>query len=204
MKTQIRLIAIIVLVVVGVIGGLYLGNKFQLFSLPFDFGRKELTIAKTANVVSEIKKIGEFTSACYYEEMAIKDERVDTEKILGIERQTKSEIVMIGKGRVRAGFNLANIRENDIQVHGDTLDIVLPHAEMFDIILNPSDFVVEYETGVWNNENTKQAKSDARDKLVKNAIANGIMQKAETAGLERLKHLFVSFGFSQVNLSIVQ
>lgn len=204
MKTKIRLIIIIILVVAGVIGGLYLGSKLQLFSLPFDFGRKELTIDKTANVISEIKKIGEFTSACYYEEMAIKDERMDTEKIFGIERQTKSEIVMVGKGRVRAGFDLAKIRENDLQVHGDTLDLVLPHAEMFDIILNPSDFVVEYETGVWNNENTKQAKLDARDQLVKNAIASGLIQKAEAAGLERLKSMFITFGFSQVNLSIVQ
>ena len=201
-KAKLKLIVIVIIAVAGIAAGLYIGNKFQLFSLPFDFGRKELTIEKTANVVTEIKKIGEFTSACYYEEIAMHDSYIDTVTILGVERHKHNEIVLIGKGKVRAGFDLAKIKESDMMVHGDTLDLALPHAEIFDVIINPSDFSIEYESGEWNNENTKPIKSKARKQLEENAIANGILKKTEDSGLERIKNLFMTFGYNTVNVSI--
>ena len=193
-KTKIQLIFIIVLVMAAIGAGLYFWNP-----LSFDFGRKELSVEKTVNVVSEIKKIGEFTSACYYEEIAMHDTRIDTVRILGIGHHKKNEIILIGKGRVRAGFDLAKIQESDINAHGDTLDIILPRAEIFDILLNPSDFSIEYESGEWDNENMKPIKLAARKELEENAIANGLLKKAEISGIDRLKNLFMTFGYSAIN-----
>lgn len=204
LKAKIKLTLIVIVIIAAVIGGLFLGAKLNLFEFPFDFGRKPLTIEKTANVITEIKKIGEFTTACFYEEIAVQDARVDTVTILGLERHKNHEIVLIGKGKVRAGFDLAKIQESDMKVHGDTLDLALPHAEIFDIILNPSDFDIEYESGDWDNENTKPAKAAARKQLEEDALAGGLLQKAEASGLGRLKNLFTAFGYSEVNLSIVQ
>jgi len=202
LKAKIKLTLIIIVIIAAVLGGLYLGAKLNLYEFPFDFGSKPLTIENTANVITEIKKIGEFTTACFYEEIAMQNARVDTVTILGIERHKHHEIVLIGKGRVRAGFDLAKIQESDMNAHGDTLDLTLPHAEIFDIILNPSDFDIEYESGDWDNENTKPIKAAARKQLEEDAIAGGIQQKAETSGLERLKNMFTVFGYKVVNLSI--
>lgn len=199
-KAKIRLILIIILIITSIGCGFYLAVYFNL--VEFSFGKKPLSIEKTANVVEDIRKIGEFTSACYYEEIAMHDVRVDTVRILEIEHQKQNEIILIGKGRVRAGFDLAKIQESDMNAHGDTLDIILPRAEIFDILLNPSDFSVEYESGEWNNENTKPVKTAAREQLEKNAIANNIVKKAEDSGIERLKTLFKTFGYNTVNLSI--
>ena len=47
-------------------------NNFSIFKGVF---KHELSIDKTANVVTQIKKISEFTSACYYEELVVRKDR---------------------------------------------------------------------------------------------------------------------------------
>lgn len=196
------------------------------------FTREPLTIDKTANVVEEVKKIGEFTSAVYYEEVALHDSYTDSATFMGrdasalagkatrklgmgfashfAERTTaaitnkSNEIVLIGKGRVRAGFDLAKLGEVDFSVHGDTLEMVLPPVEVFDIIMNPSDFTTEYEKGTWSHELTKPLKERAKLQLEQNALDYGILTKAEESGLKRLTALFQTFGFTAVNLTVKQ
>lgn len=190
------IIAVVVFVVVLLVGGgVYAGIELGWF-------HKELTVDKTANVVEEIKKIGEFTTACYYEEVVMRDTYNDTTSFLGIKSVHTYEIVMIGKGRVRAGFNLAKLQEGDVNAHNDTLEIKLQPAEMFDIIMNPSDFTVVYETGTWSHENTKKVKAQAREQLEKNALNYDILKKAEDFGTKRLELLFTTFGFNEILITI--
>ncbi len=197
MKTILKLI----IVVIVLIGGLFAASKFGFIN--FDFlKRKPLSIENTTNVVEDIKKIGEFTTAYYYEEMALKDSYKTTSSILGIKSVSTNEIVLIGKGRVRAGFDLSQVQPEDINVHGDTIEMTIAPAKIFDIILNPSDFSTEYESGTWSHERTKPIKAKARDKLTKNAIDYGILKKAEESGLRRLENLLQIFGFKTVILKI--
>ena len=179
------------------------GYRLNLFSFP-SFGRKPLTIEKTANVVDEIKKIGELTTACYYEEIAMHDTRIDTTSILGIKRHKKNEVVLIGKGIVRAGFDMAKLTEDALTAHGDTLEIRLPDVEVFDVILNPSDFSIEYEDGTWDNETLKPIKAKAKKQLEANAIASGILKKADESGRKHLKSLFATFGYNEVCFEIAK
>lgn len=186
---------IIVIVVLILGGGIFAGIQLGWF-------HKELTIDKTANVVEEIKKIGEFTTACYYEEIVMRDSYNDTTSFLGIKSVSTYEIVMIGKGRVRAGFDLSKLQEGDVNAHNDTLEIKLQPAEMFDIIMNPSDFTVEYESGTWSHESTKKVKAEAREQLEKNALDYDILKKAEDFGVKRLEMLFTTFGFNEIFITI--
>lgn len=200
MKINIK--SLVIVIVLAIIGGLYLGYKLNMFSLP-SFGKKPLTIEKTANVVDEIKKIGELTTACYYEEIAMHDSRIDTTSILGITHHKNNEIVLIGKGIVRAGFDLRKISEDALNAHGDTLEIRLPDVEIFDAILNPSDFSIEYEDGTWDNEMLKPIKAEAKKQLEANAIASGILKKADESGRKHLKSLFATFGYNEVSFETI-
>ena len=101
-----------------------------------------------------------------------------------------------------SGFDLGKVQENDMNVHGDTLELTLPPAEVFDIIMNPSDFTTEYEKGTWSHELTNPLKERAKANLEKNAIEYGILQKAEESGLKRLEMLFKTFGFNTVLLIV--
>ena len=202
LKTKIKITAAVIIIIAAVAGGLYLGYRLNLFSLP-SFGKNALTIEKTANVVEEIKKIGELTTACYYEEIAMHDTRIDTTSILGIKRHKKNEVVLIGKGIVRAGFDLAKLTEDALTAHGDTLEIRLPDVEVFDVILNPSDFSIEYENGTWDNEKLKPIKAEAKKQLEANAIASGILNKANESGRKHLKSLFATFGYNEVSFETI-
>ena len=197
LKTKIKISVAFIIIIAAVAGGLYLGYRLNLFSLP-SFGKNALTIEKTANVVEEIQKIGEFTTACYYEEIAMHDTRIDTTSILGIKHHKNNEIVLIGKGIVRAGFDLDKISEDALTAHRDTLEILLPEVEIFDIILNPSDFSVEFEDGTWDNETLKPIKAEAKKQLEANAIASGILKKADESGRKHLKNLFATLGYNEV------
>ena len=189
--------------VIYIIIGVVLAGAF-VFVAPKIFTRRPLSIADTANVVDKIKKIGEFTTVCYYEELAIMDKRIDTigKFIWGGYNTTENEIVLIGKGLVRAGFDFKKVNEGDIHAHGDTLDIVMPKAEVFDIIMNPSDFTTEYEYGTWSHENTKTLKARAKQQLEQDALECGLLKKAEKNGQTRLKSLFAVFGFNTINITI--
>lgn len=189
--------------VIYIILGVVLTGAFA-FVAPKIFSRRALAIADTANVIEKIKKIGEFTTVCYYEELAIMDKRIDTtgKFIWGGYKTTENEIVLIGKGLVRAGFDFTKVNEGDILVHGDTLDLVMPKAEVFDIIMNPSDFLTEYEYGTWSHENTKALKARAKQQLEQDALECGLLKKAETNGQKRLKSLFAVFGYKTINITI--
>lgn len=151
----------------------------------------EITIDKTATVVEEIRKISEFTSAYYYEEM-----------VLGYKKKKSDEMVLIANGKVRAGFDLSNITSDDLMTNGDTLFVELEPAKIFDIIINPSGFDVFVEKGRWSHSQMTTIKDDARNKLESNANAYGILGKATEYGTTKLSSIFKTFGFKEVIVSI--
>ena len=198
MKTIIKLILGLLIIAAGLFAAYRFTNLFDFLK------KKTLTIDDTANVVSEIKRLGEFTTACYYEEMAIRDSYKEKGKFLVFNTTSENEILLIGKGIVRAGFDLSKITENDLRIKGDTIEVNLPQPEIFDIIMNPSDFTTEYESGTWTHEMTKPIKVRAKSDLEKNAYNFGIIKKAEESGIKRLEALFKTFGFQVVLLNIKQ
>ena len=228
-KKNPKLAIIIPAVIVGV---LLLTGAILYFGFKLNWGKRiDNDIEKTANVVSEVNKIGELTTACYYEEMAIREVRYDTikalksnnspteegaskikqffqnakEKLTGTAAKvtrSSNEIVLIGKGKVRAGFDLSNMTKEDIVVHGDTLDVSLPPVKIFDLIMNPSDFDTEYEQGKWSHELLRPIKEQAKEKLEKDAIECGLLDNAKESGVTKLTELFKAFGFTVVNVTV--
>lgn len=187
-------------------------------------------IDKTMTIVEEVKKIGEFVSACYYEELVVTrtkkvEEVADTlaekeqlEKNLNLaakllapvpymihkNKNSESQIVLLTRGKIRAGFDLHKLSEKDFRFVNDTLFLTLPKVETFDIIMNPSDINVMYETGKWSHEEITGFVTMARDSMVVNAKNYGYEEKARDNGIEKLKVMFTSFGFPNVVIDIRQ
>ena len=161
--------------------------------------RKPLSADPTATVVESIHRIGELTTACYYEELVIKDFRSDNRSLFGIIPATAdNEIVLIAKGKVRAGCDLTVLRKEDILPDGDTLFLRLPPFRLTDVTLNPSDIEPFYESGRWSNEQTKAAKVSARMALRSHALESGILEMAEACGKERIKAFLTALGWKEV------
>ncbi len=188
-------------------------------------------IDKTMTIVEEVKKIGEFVSACYYEELVVtrtkkveevadtlsdksqKDKNIDLAlKLLAPvpymlhkhHVNSESQIVLLTKGKIRAGFDLQKLTEKDFRYVNDTLFLTLPEVETFDVIMNPSDINVMYETGKWSHEEITGFVTMARDSMVVNAKNYGYEEKARDNGVKKLKSMFTTFGFQNVVIDIKQ
>ena len=126
---------------------LVLAILLVLLLRPQDRRKRELEIERTAAVVEEVRRIGELSSAGYYEELVLTDRDAsylgELKRISGINRLTGSgDFVIICKGRVRAGFDLTRMQPSDCSVSGDTLRVTLPPVEILDVVINPADYEV--------------------------------------------------------------
>lgn len=167
-----------------------------------------LRIADTPNIIQDIKKISEFTTYSYIEECVIKDKKSEAKESAirsFFNKETMpdslvSEVVIITRGVVRAGYDLAKIGENDLKVSNDTITVKLPDPEIFDVIVNPSNIEYFVEEGTWSHEEITALQVNSKNSILENAIEYGIMEKASTAGKEKVQNLFKTFGFNVVEI----
>ena len=179
---------------------LALGVGVVVFLSFKDESGSELNIDNTANIVTGIKKISEFNVITFYEELVLKEKK-DT-KVFFEQVSTTNEIVIVAKGTVRVGFDLSKVKESDLVAKGDTLTVIVPSVEIFDVIVNPSDFEIFFEDGGWSHEEVTKIESNAKSRLKEDAINNNILNKANEIGIEKLASFFKSFGFKVVNITI--
>ena len=187
-------------IAVSALGSLLLFNPFD-WNLSL-FGGPE--IEKTENVVQEVKKISEFTTACYYEESVLKSEKITEGKTwFGVKTDDVVDaIVLTVKCKVRAGFDLSMLGDNDLIVAGDSVSIKLPSPKIFDVISNPSDYKIFEESGDWSHEEIVALQVDGKQKVLNNALDSNILEKANTIGKERIVALFTVMGFRVVTVEL--
>lgn len=198
-----RLVPIIAMVVLAVVIA-------ALAYLHFRPKEEILEIDKTANVVTEIRKIAELTTACYYEDVILKEkkpsETVTGKVVNSVSKKEKpileDHIVIVASGNVRAGFNLAKLTEKDVVVEDSVLTVTLPKAEVLEVIVNPSDYDVYIEDGKWSHEQVTRVEDKAMTQIKKDAIADGLLQHAEELGVNKLTELFKTFGFNRVVVKV--
>ena len=206
-KRIISIIAVIVIVAAVATALFIYTGKGSDWSLDFFGG--DVKIDKTENVVEEIRKISELTTVCYYKEVVIKDKKTEPTMFNTFKRAMKMggdsctyEVVLIARGKIRAGFNFEKISEGDISVDSETLTINVPCAEVLDVIVNPSDYEVYTEEGEWSHEEIKKVQEKTADKIRQDALNDGIIEKANRYGMEKLKSVFKPMGFKNVVINI--
>lgn len=175
----------------------------------FDFSTK---IDDTANIVEEVKSIAELATVSFYDEVVMHFTKENngsksnlnkfTKQNMNIELVEKDRIILIGKGTVKAGFDLEKITTEDITLQSDTLTLMLPHAEYLDVTLNPSDFEYFKRRGYWSHEEDTKVKLRARERLIQDADRNNLLQRAEDAGIARLTALLSGKGHEVVVVKI--
>lgn len=204
---SIRVILVCFTILVVVAAGLFIADKYAGLNIFDNLLGKGMQYEKTANVITEIRNISEFTSACYCEELVmteVKDSENTTNKfvkMLGRGAVSKDEICLIMDGKVRAGFDLSKVADDAIAISGDTLTMTLPKPEIFDVIVNPSNCEVYVEEGKWSHEQVTAIQASARVRIQDDAIGYGILEQADKIGRERLADLFKTFGFNVVRLN---
>ena len=188
-----------ILIIAGLV--VFAVDKFDLMKWKDRFfTQEELKIDPTASVVEEIRKISEFTSACYYEEYVIQDTKEASGNALLKMVKSKPEVVILSKGKVRAGVDLGKITPEDIKVSNDTLRINLPQPEIFDVIVNPSDYEIFSENGDWSHDEISRIIQKGKENLQQHALDEGIIGKAGETGKKKLESLFQTLGYKVVEI----
>ena len=193
---------------VGVIAAVIVAAWLFLFN-PFAwnmnlFGKPQ--IEKTANIVEEVKKISELTTACFYEESVIQKEKTTTKKhwIKNEIDTVKHSIVLTAFCKVRAGYDLSKLGDNDLIVKGDTISIKLPAPQIFDVISNPSDYKTFESTGDWSHEEIVAMQVEKKERVLQNALNNNILEKANNIGKGRVLTLLQGLGFNVINITVTE
>ncbi|HRQ51548.1 MAG TPA: DUF4230 domain-containing protein [Agriterribacter sp.] len=113
---------------------------------------------------------------------------------------TGKRIVIIGKGKIIAGVNLSKLNEQSVFTGRDSISLMLPAAEIIDVIMNPSDFETFSETGKWSSEAVTAVKIKARRKMTERAIQQGILTRADARSIMLLENFLRGLGFKKVRV----
>lgn len=163
-----------------------------------------IRIDPTPTLVEEVHRIGELSSAGFYEELVLTE--LDNSylgelaKASGLRRLTgSSDFVVICKGRVRAGFDFTKVKGSDFTVSGDTLRLTLPPVEILDVVINPTDY--EIFAGHRTHEETVGIILQAKQRLRTDALQAGILDQASLSAETHLKRLFGALGYREIELT---
>ena len=166
--------------------------------------RHGLMIDPTPTLVEQVRRIGELSSAGFYEELVLTD--MDDSYLGELNRASglrrilgSTDFVVICKGRVRAGFDFSRVKGADFSVSGDTLRLTLPPVEILDVVINPADS--EVFAGHRTHDETVGIIIKAKQRLRADAIDAGILDQAELSAATHLKRLFTSLGYREILLT---
>ncbi len=190
---------ITLLLVVAITGMAYIFVADTYKWWPFSEKQPVVKIDQTPNVVTEIREIKKFTTACYYGDVTVSEEKTSDNWLKNLLRQ-RDRICLIGHGTLRAGYDFDKLAPDAVKINGDTLFVKLPPVEVLDTICNPKDCEVFIDDGNWPHDRVQTVHADLQNALVDEAMKSGIMEKAAQSGRAQLEKLFRSFGFRTVVL----
>jgi hypothetical protein len=172
------------------------------------FKAKPVVIDDTPIMITEIKKIAQLFTVTVYDEVVIDSAKVDEtstrERILStlIIRlpvlSKKSNIVLIAKGKIMAGTDLAKLDSSAFRIHKDTVFMKLPKAIILDAIVNPSDIETFDETGTWVEHEVVAIKQRAKEKIIQRALQQGILDKANAQAKLIMENFLRTTGYKYV------
>lgn len=168
------------------------------------FSPKPVIIDNTPILVKEINSLSQLITITAYSEIVVDSVKQFTVPILpGISAPIHlldDELVLVGKGKVLAGVDLAKITASNIYVKDDSASVTLPKAEILQVITNPSDFETFNETGNWTDAEVTAVKIKLRNKMITAAMQQNILPKATGIANMMMENFLRSAGFKKVTV----
>lgn len=201
-------ISVVILVV------LYIGLATMFPGLNF-LKPKPLELKKTAVIIEESKNIAQLFSAVYYAEVVIDTTKLIVETKTDLtasltsfgsveyKDSTVTEIAIIGHGNCYAGNDLKKLQPEDIVFNDSVCTIKVPTAEIFNTVINPSEFDIFIDDGNWSPEDVQIFKQMAVKKIEDSALKSGIIEKANKRTKKLLHDFIQSLGFKKVNVEFI-
>jgi hypothetical protein len=202
-----------VLLILLIISGIYLSQRFQLLPSFSDiFKSQPVEIENSVILIKEINSLAQLITISAYNEITMDSTKKgwslfnnpSIPALMNIPnlKQVDAKLILIGKGKILAGVDLTKLSAADVFVKRDSAAVVLPKAEILQIILNPSGFEVFEESGDWTDEEVKAVKIRLRHKLIVKALQQNILQKAADRAILIMENFLRAAGFKKVSVKI--
>lgn len=172
------------------------------------FKSQPVLIEETPIIITEINALAQLITITFTDEIVMDTAKIGngmpsllptnigTMLVPGMDR-----LVIIGRGKVLVGTNLKTLQEKDIQVAGDSIHVLLPHAKILQTIMNPSDFETFDEKGNWNEDAVTALKIKIRNEMNRHAVEQNVLQKADTRCKNIIETFLRNAGFKKVEIS---
>jgi len=93
---------------------------------------------------------------------------------------------------------MQQLRDADISGTKDSIHIILPAAQILDVIVNPSDVEVFIEEGPWDNIAVTNLKNKIRYLAISDAMSRGLLAQSERKAVDVLTNFFKAAGYQKV------
>lgn len=163
---------------------------------------KAVRIDETPVVVAEIRKLAEWTTIVAYDEVVEDTMRTESSPNPLSALSGPDRLVLVVKGTVRAGTDLAAMGEGDVTRIGDSVAVTLPPARIIDVSVNPSGVETFMESGQWPGEAFERVKIKARDRIRDRALQQGILSRADRRAAMLMENLLRQSGFEKTGVTI--
>jgi hypothetical protein len=195
----------ILVIIVVLIVAYWLFTKYKaLPSFSSLFKPKPVTIENTPVVIKQIQAIAQLVTISAYEEMVADTTVTDTKTInipllpaIELPASTR-KLVIIGKSTTNVGIDMQQLRDTDISGTRDSIHIILPPAQILDVIVNPSDVEVFIEVGAWDNTAVANLKNKIRYLAISDAMSRGLLAQSEQKAVDVLTNFFKAAGYNHV------
>ncbi len=158
-----------------------------------------LKARQTQTIVTRVRSMASLVTASFYDEVVLTMTKPRTVNAFGTNLALPDdEICIISRGKARAGVDLSKLSEESFSMRGDTVTVRLPEPELFEVILNPSDYEIFVEDGRWSHEEVVALESRAKETVRRDALAAGLLEKAGESAGAQLDRLLRSLGYREV------
>jgi hypothetical protein len=189
-----------IILLIALIGGSWwLLQQAAIQPLRNMFKAKPIVVDESPLVVTNIRSLAQLMTIEYYDEVV-----ADSSRKAGILPfppyifPTKQSLVLVVKGRLLAGLDLEQLGTNNISGNRDSITIMLPRAQVLEVEMNPSDVETFVEKGQWNHNAVAALTAKAREQMLQNAAAQGILRRADEKAKNLVEQLMLNAGYKKV------
>ncbi len=178
----------------AIIAGLVLVFRFTLPHL-----NSTPRISSTPVILQQVQTLSQLVTVKWVMEKVV---ICDDPKTLSFLPLGESRVLLVAHGIVKAGIDMGEIKEGDIQISKSKIILKLPPARVFDTYLDDKlTQVIDYKQGLlrrFNKDLEQNARAQAVLDINRAAREGGILKDADERARTQLTNLFRQLGYDRV------
>lgn len=156
-------------------------------------------ISNTSVILQQVKTLSQLVTVQWVMEKVV---ICDDPKTISFLPLGENRVLLVAHGIAKAGIDMSEIKEGDIQVSKSKITLKLPPARVFDTYLDDKlTQVVDYKQGLlrrFNKDLEQNARAQAVLDINRAAREGGILKEADERARTQLTSLFRLLGYEEV------